>query len=358
MLIALSLNIPAVQNFVKDKAITYLKNKTKTEISLESIKIGLPKDVILNKFYIEDKKGDTLLYAQRLAVDISLLKLLNNKVEVNNITLQKIRANVTRINPDTSFNFSFLIDAFMSEQSKSEEQVQKDTSSTLKFSISKINLADIGIVYRDDVAGNDMSLNLGEFKANIKDFDLDRQHYVIKTLALNNTSVKYLQQKPLTQLQHHIENSIDTAKTTSGKLPLVEIQNFAFNKVNIGFNDRLSQTSADVELSNLKLTQLFIDLTNGFYKVDEGKINDSKVNFKTAASAMNARVNLKDFSLARLIADVKQNKYQIDHTTLKHSDVVFAFKPTSSVKKTTPQDTIPPPPWNCLTFKPHNPYRE
>ncbi len=58
VLIALSLNIPAnFQKFVKDKAIHYLKDKTKTEVSLESIKIALPKDVVLNKFYIEDRKG-------------------------------------------------------------------------------------------------------------------------------------------------------------------------------------------------------------------------------------------------------------------------------------------------------------
>jgi hypothetical protein len=339
ILIALSLNIPAVQNFVKDKAISYLKNKTKTEISLESIKIGLPKDIILNKFYIEDKKGDTLLYAQKLAVDISLFKLLNNKVEINNITLQKIRANVTRIDPDTSFNFSFLVDAFMSEQTKPEEEVQKDTTSTLKFSINKINLQDIGIVYRDDVAGNDMRLVLGEFKANIKDFDLDNQHYVIKSLSLNNTSVKYLQQKPLTQLKNHIEKSIDTSKTESGKLPLVEIQDVAFNKIKIGFDDQLSKTSADVDLNNLTLTKLFVDLTNSQYKVEDGKINDSKVDFKTSASQMNAKVNLKEFSLSKLIADVKNSKYQLDQASLNRSDVQFAFKPAPPAKAEVKTDT-------------------
>ncbi len=343
VLIALSLNIPAIQNFVKDKAITYLKNKTKTEISLESIKIGLPKDIILNKFYIEDKKGDTLLYAQKLSVDISLFKLLNNKVEVNNITLQKIRANVTRIDPDTSFNFSFLVDAFMSEQTKPEEEVQKDTTSTLKFSINKINLDDIGIVYRDDVAGNDMRLDLGEFRANIKDFDLDNQHYVIKTLSLNNTSVKYLQQKPLTQLKAHIEKSIDSTQTESGKLPLVEIQDVSLNKVKIGFDDRLSKTSADVDLNTLTLTKLFVDLTNSQYKVEEGKINNSKVDFKTAASEMKANVNLKEFSLSKLIADVKNSKYELQDATLNKSDIVFAFKPAPTAKTPAATDTITTP---------------
>lgn len=331
----LSLKIPAVQNFVKDTALNYLKGKTKTEIRLESIGLDLPNDIVLNKFYIEDKKGDTLLYAQKLAVNISLYELLNNKVEVNYIGLQKIRANVTRIHPDTTFNFSFLADAFLSEQTKPEAEVQKDSTSTLKFSISKINLEDIAIVYRDDVAGNDMKLNLGEFKANIKDFDLDNQHYVIKTLSLNNTSVKYLQQKPLTQLQAQIANSIDTAKTESGKLPLVEIQDFAFNKVNIGFDDKLSKTSADLDLNNLRLIKLFIDLTNNQYKIEDAKVNDSKVDFKTAASDMRAQVNLKEFSLTKLIADVNHNKYQLDEAKLNQSAVAFAFKPAPSAK--TPQ---------------------
>ncbi|RZK77665.1 MAG: AsmA family protein, partial [Pedobacter sp.] len=296
VLVAVSLNIPAVQNFVKDKAITYLKKKTKTEVQLESIKIALPKDVVLNGFYIEDLKGDTLLYAKRLAVDISLLKLLSNKVEINNISLEKIRANVTRIDPDSTFNFSFLVDAFVSEQKKPDEKVEQDTTSTLKFSIDKVNLEDIGISYRDDVAGNDLKLNLGEFKAKLKEFDLANQHYVINTLSLKNTAVKYLQQKPLTVLAAQIEKSVDTTKTESGKLPLVEINDFAFNNVKINFDDQISGTAADVDLNSLELSKLFIDLTNGNYKVAEGKINNSLVNFK--ATGNKANVKLTEFSLS------------------------------------------------------------
>ncbi len=341
LLIALSLNIPAVQNFVKDRAVSYLKEKTKTEISLESIKIGLPKNVILNNLYIEDKKGDTLLYAQRMAVDISMLKLLNNKIEINNISLKNIKANVTRINPDTTFNFSFLVDAFMTEHDKPEEAIQKDTTSTLKFSVSKIELENIGVVYRDDVAGNDMRLNLGEFDVNIKDFDLDNQRYVIRKLTLNNTYVSYLQQKPLTQLQTHIEESIDTAKTASGKLPLVEIQDFAFNKVKIGFNDNLSQTSANLDLNSVSLKKLLIDLNHNKYQIEQGEIKDSKVDFNTAVSAMRAKIDLKDFSLTKLIADVTGSKYQLDEVNLNRSNVNFSFNPKLT-EKTSPEKDIDP----------------
>ena len=322
--IAISLNIPAVQNFVKGKAIDYLKNKTHTEVSLESIKIALPKDIVLNKFYIEDKKGDTLLYAQKLAVDISLFKLLSKKIEINNIELEKIRANVTRINPDTTFNFSFLLDAFMSEQKKPEEQVKQDTTSTMKFSVSKISLKDIGIIYRDDVAGNDVNLHLGEFQTNIKDFDLDNQHYVIKNLVLKNTSLKYLQQKPLTQLAAHLEKSLDTAKTATGKLPLVEIQDAAFNNVKIDFNDMLSDMRADLNINELNLKKLFADLTKSDFKLDEATLNKSNILFAfkpptVANGTKSVETTTKPSTLAVLVnkLNLAGNNVQYDNLSVK-----------------------------------------
>lgn len=292
--LALSLNIPAVQNFVKGKAIDYLKNKTKTEVSLESIKIALPKDVVLNKFYIEDKKGDTLLYAEKLAVDISLFKLLKNTVEINNIELKNIRANVKRINPDTTFNFSFLVDAFMSEQKKPDEKVNKDTTSTLKFSVDQVSFEDIGITYRDDVAGNDVKLYLGAFKTKIKDFDLANQHYVIKELTLNNTSLKYLQQKPLTQLVQHLTNSVDSSQKETGKLPLIEVQNFAFNNVKVNYDDQLSTTKAVADVNDLGLVNLKVDLTNSKYTVDDAKLNKSNILFAFKPAPSNDLKKVKD----------------------------------------------------------------
>ncbi|WP_432713583.1 translocation/assembly module TamB domain-containing protein, partial [Pedobacter sp.] len=336
---ALSLNIPAVQNFVKNKAVNYLKDKTHTEVRLESIKIAFPKDVVLNNFYIEDLKKDTLLYAHKLAVDISLFKLLSNKVEINNIELEKVRANVTRIDPDTTFNFSFLVDAFMSEEKKPEEKVAADTTSTLKFSLDKISLKDIGIVYHDDVAGNDMRLRLGDFNAKIKDFDLDKQHYVITDLNLINTAVSYLQQKPLTQLQAQLEKSVDTTQTETGKLPLVEIQNFAFNNVQVNFNDRLSQTDARVDLNKIALTKLFIDLTNNNYKLADANLNNTKIKFTSAANSTKADLDLREFSFTQLQADLKNGKYSVGDAVLNKSNVLFAFKPAPA-QSTKTTDTV------------------
>ncbi|WP_129716360.1 translocation/assembly module TamB domain-containing protein [Pedobacter sp. SYP-B3415] len=277
--IAASLNIPAVQNFVKDKAITWLKKKTNTQVSLESIKIALPKDVVLNKFYIEDRNKDTLLYAGKLQVDISLLKLLKNQVEVNDIQLRNVRANVKRIAPDTSFNFSFLVDAFASDQKKPEEETVKDSTSTLKFSVSKVEFEDIGINYRDDVAGNDVRVYLGAFTTRIKDFDLANQRYVISRFSLDNTNLSYMQQKPLVQLANHLENSVDTAKASSGKLPYIEVEDFSFKQVKVAFNDRISNMNADLKVGELGLKGLSVNLTDSKFGVNDALLNNSDIRF-------------------------------------------------------------------------------
>ncbi|MDQ7947552.1 MAG: translocation/assembly module TamB domain-containing protein [Pedobacter sp.] len=291
VLLALSLNIPAVQNFVKDRAITYLKKKTKTEIRLESVKIAFPKDVVLNKFYIEDRKGDTLLYAEKLQADISLFKLLKNTVEVNNLELKNIRANVKRIDPDTAFNFSFLVDAFMSEEKKPEGT---EASAPLKFRIDKLLFTDIGLKYHDDVAGNDVKVYLGEFRTKIKDFDLANQRFVIKALSLKNSSLAYLQQKPLTQLVQHLTNTVDSSKKQSGKLPNIIVEDFAFDRVKVNYEDQLATTKAILDLNELGLSNLNIDLTLNKYRADEAKLNNSKVLFAFKPAPSNNLNKVKD----------------------------------------------------------------
>ncbi|MNR69089.1 hypothetical protein D3C85_1940870 [compost metagenome] len=49
------IQVPSVQNFVKNKAITYLQDKIKTKVSLDYISIKFPKDVVLEGFYFEDQ---------------------------------------------------------------------------------------------------------------------------------------------------------------------------------------------------------------------------------------------------------------------------------------------------------------
>ncbi len=105
LLVFILIQIPSVQNFIKDKAVTYLQNKIHTKVKIGHISLGLPKLIILDSVYFEDQKRDTLIAGDQIKIDVSLLKLLGHKLEVNEINLQGITANVNR-GADSAFSIS------------------------------------------------------------------------------------------------------------------------------------------------------------------------------------------------------------------------------------------------------------
>src|ERR1044071_5807795 len=69
ILIALAIQIPAVQNTIVEKAVSFVQKKIGTKVSLDHLSLSFPKAVVLEGIYLEDQKSDTLLYAGRLSID-------------------------------------------------------------------------------------------------------------------------------------------------------------------------------------------------------------------------------------------------------------------------------------------------
>ena len=186
-LIALvAIQIPSVQNYAKEKAVTYLEGKINTEISIKRIEIGLPKKVILEGVYFEDQKKDTLFAGEKLAVDISLFQLMNNKVEINSVHLEGITAHLNR-DSKAIFNFQYIIKAFASPEK------QKTDSPPMHFSIEQIKLDRIQFKYNDFVTKNNIYANLNHFETNIKTFDLDQMNSEVPKAKINGLKLKLRQ---------------------------------------------------------------------------------------------------------------------------------------------------------------------
>ena len=100
LLVLILIQIPAVQNFAKDKAVAYLENKIHTKVVIQKLAIDFPKQIVLEQVYFEDQDKDTLLSGGRIRVDIALLKLLSNKLQVDYLGLEDMYVNVKRLKPD------------------------------------------------------------------------------------------------------------------------------------------------------------------------------------------------------------------------------------------------------------------
>ncbi|HYV92026.1 MAG TPA: translocation/assembly module TamB domain-containing protein [Chitinophagales bacterium] len=145
---------------------------------------------MLKDLFLEDQKHDTLLYSHRLAIDIDMLKLFSHRIELNSIHIQNLSSHVSHSLPDSSFNFDFLIDAFVSKTTTPTAQ-----KSLWKFSLGDISLQKILFTFHDEIEGSEMAFNIGNFKTHFKTFDLDSMKFDIRNIDFDHTIASIIQTK-------------------------------------------------------------------------------------------------------------------------------------------------------------------
>ncbi len=263
LLLVLALQIPAVQNFAKDKAVTYLEGKIKTKVAIDRIEIGLPKKVILEGFYFEDQQKDTLLAGKKLAVDISLFQLFNNKIEINSVDLQDITATISRDENET-FNFDYIVKAFASPPKP------EDNSQPMEFSIDKINIDKVKFNYSDAKSKNDISVNLNHFDTNIKTFDLNKMEFDIPKAKIDGLKLKFKQGIV----------SANTKKTTSNKSSETNLNlklgKIDLSKIDVVYENEASKLNTKINLEKLNVAFNSIDLNKELIDIETLELNNTK----------------------------------------------------------------------------------
>jgi hypothetical protein len=262
LLVVILIQVPAVQNFAKNKAVTFLQNKIHTKVEIGHISLGLPKLLVLENVYFEDQKKDTLIAGDKLKVDISMLQLLHHKVEINEINLQGITAKINR-GKDSLFNFDYILKAFAGEQKK--EVKPTDTTSTMKFSTDKIILDHINISYKDVISGNDVKFILGHFDTRIKDFDLDKMKFTIPKINLSGVNARIIQ------------TAVGPAKVDTATTPLnmeLNLGTIDVSKIYVVY--RSDEMAANVDLSKFLVEVDKIDLKNQKVGIKNIELNDTK----------------------------------------------------------------------------------
>ncbi|MES2064250.1 MAG: translocation/assembly module TamB domain-containing protein [Bacteroidota bacterium] len=317
LLVVILIQVPAVQNFAKDKAVTFLQNKIHTKVQIGHISLGLPKLLVLEDVYFEDQKKDTLIAGDKLKVDITLLKLLKNKVEINEINLEGITANISR-GPDSLFNFDYIIKAFAGEQKK--EVKPEDTTSTMKFSVDKIILDKINIKYKDVTTGNDVKFLLGHFDTRIKDFDMDKMKFTIPKINLSGVNAKIIQTPAGSSIAQAAR--VDTAvKPLNMDLTLGEIN---VDKVKVDYKS--SEMAAKVDLGTFLVEMDKIDMKNQHVGIKSIKLDNTNAGLTFAKPATVTKAVEKTIKKIDTLASATQAKgwtASLTHITLTNDNVKF-----------------------------------
>ncbi|MDR2057940.1 MAG: translocation/assembly module TamB domain-containing protein [Dysgonamonadaceae bacterium] len=133
--------LPPVQQKIKDVALAEIMKKTHNRIRIGKLSFHPFNRLQLDDVFVEDLKGDTLLFVKNVSASFNLFRLLDKQLLIHSVGLEHFIIRINKDNSDAKFNFQFLIDAFQSEK-------QDTTSSGMIIQISDIALKN-GRLYYD-----------------------------------------------------------------------------------------------------------------------------------------------------------------------------------------------------------------
>ncbi|MDR0227919.1 MAG: translocation/assembly module TamB domain-containing protein [Flavobacteriaceae bacterium] len=265
ILLIVAIQIPYVQNKVKDYAITFVQEKIGTPVQLDRIAISFPNTISIKGLYVESQQQDTLLMAQYAGVDINLFQLINNTVEIDGISLEGVKANVKRDSLQR-FNFDYIIEAFASEEEKEE------TPSTMTIQLGQINLKNIDIAFNDDYDGHHLAFKLGNFVTRFKEFDLNKMDFSIPKIVVKEVKVDYHKQKAFGIR----EEVAVTENKESLALPKLNLGEILFQTIDVNYKDDDSALEAKVSFEEFLTSVELLDLVNQQIDIKELKLEESK----------------------------------------------------------------------------------
>ncbi|MGY8909511.1 MAG: DUF748 domain-containing protein, partial [Flavobacteriales bacterium] len=194
-LLYLFIRSPWGQNIIVDKATNYVSSKTNTTVEIDQAFITFDGNLKVEGLFLNDKKGDTLIYSKSLEANLPLWGLINGTaLGVDDVKWNGLKANIIRKDTVSGYNFQFLMDAFATN---STTTVAKDTTTTSpEIVIGSLNLSEIDVVYIDIPLGIESRFKIGELETSVETVDVENMVFSMNDLNLSNSNIKYIQ-KPV-----------------------------------------------------------------------------------------------------------------------------------------------------------------
>ncbi|WP_010520430.1 translocation/assembly module TamB domain-containing protein [Aquimarina agarivorans] len=299
------------QNIIVNKTVNFLKEKTQTEIAISKLYVTFGGNILLEDFYVEDRKKDTLVFSEKLEIDVPLLPIITGKsIAINTVDWEGLKANITRKDSINGYNFQFLIDAFVSSESSVKETKKDTTAAPPEISIGDLNFNDFDIIFNDAVLGIDSRFTIGELALNLKKTDIEAMDYRASKLKISNSNIKYTQSPILKK---------EEASDSISSLPFLSFEAIEFNNIDVHYNSIEDKLNAKIAVSKLQAETPKIDLNNNYFIIDKFKITDSKFLLKTDL------VESQTVETETTNTSFEWPKYDIVATNLEIKNTAFSY---------------------------------
>jgi len=267
ILLVLFIRSPWGQDIIVQKAVQYVSGKTNTKVEIDRLFITFDGNIILEGLYLEDKKGDTLIYSKSLEADVPLLPIIRgNGIGVNYLDWDGVRANIVRKDSVSGYNFQFLVDAFATADTTT---VATDTTSTaMDIILGELLLTDFDVTFNDAVLGIDSKFKVGSLELQMKKTDLENMDFRASEGSLLNARINYIQ-------------SPVPATGEDAPLPYLAIDGFNLKNVFVDYQSYGDKVAANLEISTIFLELEKADLPNNDIDIGDFNLKNSIITVRT-----------------------------------------------------------------------------
>jgi len=267
--IALVIQIPLVQNKIISYVTTLVSDKTHTHVEIKNISISFPESVVIEKLYLNDLKKDTLIYAKRIEVSISLYHLIFKKIDISHLSIRDLKLNLYNTKTDSLFNYNFLITAFADTTKKDTIKVPK--KSEWAFAIDKINLKDIRFSYDNKYGGVNISSSLEELKLKIDQLNFSKSIYDLDNLFVENLVTKIQISK----------SEKESTKKVSTTLPAFTINKIQINNSTLFYKNAIDKHIILAAINDFGLKNGSVNLKKKEIIVTKVYLSKSRIQFSS-----------------------------------------------------------------------------
>ncbi|TXF89668.1 AsmA family protein [Neolewinella aurantiaca] len=189
LLVFLLLQLPAVQQGVARQVQEIAASSLGTDVGIGGLDIDFPSRIELDDVYVNNPAGDSILRVGHLGVGINMWGLVSSKVQVSDIILKDVFANV--VTTDSSSNIQFLLDMATTPDSTASATVSDTTTAAgwvIEASGTELLLERTNIYYQDDPTGILADLEARRLAGKTNEVNLETMRFDIDYLELDGTN--------------------------------------------------------------------------------------------------------------------------------------------------------------------------
>jgi TamB, inner membrane protein subunit of TAM complex len=210
------LQLPTVQNWLMAKITAQLEEDLQTKVRIRHLNLAFFDNVVLEGLYIEDQRGDTLLYAESFSAGLNsnVLSLLSGGPwEFNEVSLQRARFHLRRYEGQRMDNLQFLIDYFTGEKKPKTDR----KPSRFRLRVQNIYLTDVVFLQESQVRGYQRRFSVPRGTLRVNRFDVANNTLDLPVVSLQGLAVEVAEftPKPLPP----VARPVPTTDTTTVKQP-------------------------------------------------------------------------------------------------------------------------------------------